>query len=105
MSYVPLEWVRPMMSERWGRLIEENIEGGSGAEWKHNNRPRELAREYLQLSEWAQHLERELISSNKALSELGHKLADVNAKSLTDQVAKNERVLSQTVSSEEANGA
>ncbi len=96
MSYVVPEWVRPMLQERWGRLVEDSVDDVGASEWKHNNRPRELASEYLKLAEWAQHLERQLDGTTKLLSALGDSLADFSAKTIREQVNTSQRVLKTT---------
>jgi hypothetical protein len=73
MSYQPKEWAEQAMRERWARLVDDRS-GRDAPEWVPNNRPREIAREYIQVSQWAILLEQELERTTALLDGLGVRL-------------------------------
>lgn len=90
-----VEMAEQMLSERWGRLIEDPT-FKAPAEWNPNDNPRKLAAEYLQLYPWVQQLERELTTSNELLEEISdriHGLSDT----VSAQTSKNRSALGQNV--------
>lgn len=94
MSYTAPEWVRGMAKERWGRLVEDQESfGDKGLVWSPNNRPLELANEYLAVVEWAANLERQLDHANKLLDDIHQKFAPIDMRDLEAHVKQNYKVL------------